>query len=501
MRPSRRPVANVLPALLVLAACAESSGPAPPSNPAASPDSIATGLLPAIVLEGEPTMPWAIEERMEHYHVPGVSVAVLEGGQIVWAQGWGVADRETGAPVTPETLFQAASISKPVSALAALSLVEDGVLSLDAPVNDYLTTWKVPDNAFTADSAVTLRGILTHSAGLTVWGFPGYRKDEPFSESQVLATNAQVLDGLGNTDSVRVYKVPGTSWQYSGGGYTVMEQMVEDVTGQPFDVVLRERVLEPAGMTHSTFAQPLPEARWPEAARGYRGTGDEVEGEWHTYPEQAAAGLWTTPSDLLTLSAHLLGILEGSVSDGVLSKAMLEAMLTPNHPGEEQFRAWGLGFGLDGTGDGATFGHGGANEGFRAQWTVYRNRDQGVAVMTNGDAGGALAGEIIRAVAAAYDWPGNRPELVRVRELDASALAAYAGTYHAEGADFVVTMTAGNGVLEGLAPGDETVVLHPDAETEDRFFSVESGMVIVFERNAAGRVTGFSTGGDRFVRR
>jgi len=495
---SRRPSLSLL--ALVLAACAPAEAP----DPGPTPEEIAAGLRPAVQFEGEAPLTFSLEERMAHYDVPGVSVAVLDGGEIAWARGWGVADTESGAEVTPATLFQAASISKPVAALAALSLVEEGALSLDAPVNDVLTSWKVPDNEFTADSAVTLRGLLTHSAGTTVWGFPGYRKDQPFSGERAVAENVQVLEGEGNTPAVRVYKVPGTSWQYSGGGYTVMEQVVEDVTGLPFEEAARLRVLDPAGMSHSTYQQPLPEARWPEAARGHRGDGAEVEGEWHTYPEQAAAGLWTTPSDLLTLSAHLLRILGGQETGGVVSQATLQAMLSPNHPGDSAFSNWGLGFGLQGEGDAARFGHGGSNEGFRAQWTVLGSRGQGAVVMTNGDRGGALATEILRSVAAAYGWPGDdfAPRVRARRVLGPEALAAYEGSYAMESRpERVITVRAGGGHLVVTVPGQGDFALHAAAEAEDEFFDPEDASVLRFVRDADGRVTAATNAtGSRFVR-
>lgn len=490
----------VLLAALSMGACAPSDVPAP----APTPEDVAAGLLPAVVFEGEAPQTFSVEERMAHYGVPGVSVAVLDGGTVAWARGWGVADGETGAPVTPETLFQAASISKPVAALAALSLVEEGGLDLDAPVNDFLRGWKVPDNEFTADSAVTLRGLLTHTAGLTVWGFPGYRKDEPFAPGQAVATNVQVLDGEGNTAPVRVYKVPGTSWQYSGGGYTVMEQMVEDVTRLPFEDAVRALVLDPAGMARSTYAQPLPEDRWAEAARAHQGSGAEVEGEWHTYPEQAAAGLWTTPSELLTLSAHLLAIRSGAVTDGVVSQEMLEAMLTAHRSGEEGFNDYGMGFGVEGEGEGARFGHGGSNAGFRAQWTVLANRGQGVVVMTNGDRGGSLAQEILRSVAAAYAWPvvDFQPRVRARRALAPEALAEFAGEYvMADRPDFVVTIRAGEGVLLVTVPGQGDSSVHPAVE-DDTFFDRNDGSELRFTRDDDGAIVGVGNdGGVRLVRR
>ncbi len=462
-----------------------------PGAPAAAvtPEAIAEGLRPAIAVEGEPPETYTLEERMAYHNVPGVSVAVLDGGEIAWARAWGIADTETGTPVTTETLFQAASISKPVAALAAMSLVEDGALALDGPINAHLTDWQVPDNEFTADSAVTLRGLLTHTAGLTVWGFPGYRKDQEFAPGRAVATNVEVLDGAGNTDPVRVYRTPGIGWQYSGGGYTVMEEAVENVTGRAFHEVMQERVLGPAGMEHSTYAQPLPEARWPEASRAHGGDGSEAPGEWHNYPEQAAAGLWTTPSDMLRLSAHLLAILDGREAEGVVSRETLEAMLIPHRADEEGFSDYGLGFGIEGEGDGVTFGHGGSNRGFRAIWTVFRHRGQGIMVMTNGDRGASLAGEIVRAAAVAYGWPRLGPEVRASRRLDAQVLAAYEGTYDLETQEgFSVSITPGDGAVVLDVPGQGTYSLRAEPDTDDAFFDPSDGTRAVFERDETGEV-------------
>jgi CubicO group peptidase (beta-lactamase class C family) len=460
---------------------------------------MASGLVPAVQLEGEPPTAWGLEERMEHYAVPGVSVAVLDGGRVVWARGYGTADGETGTPVSPGTLFQAASISKPVAAITALALVEAGEAELDAPVNEGLTSWTLPENEFTADSAVTLRHLLTHSAGTTVWGFPGYRKDRPWREGQPVPTNVQVLDGEGNTDSVRVYKVPGTSWQYSGGGYTVAEQMVEDVTGRPFADVARERVLEPAGMTRSTYAAPLPEARFDEVARGHQGDGAEVEGEWHTYPEQAAAGLWTTPSELLTLSAHLLGILDGSVADGVLRRETVEAMLAPHRGGAEGYNDWGLGFGLSGEDEPRTFSHGGSNAGFKSTWSTYRDRGQGIAVMTNGDRGSALAGEMVRAVGAVLGWEDRAPVLRSRITMDSIARDGISGEYEVPAADgLVVTLEATRDEVTIRIPGQGVETWY--AASPDTLFSLD-GAVLALTRDAEGRVTGGSLGGTEIRKR
>lgn len=507
---SHRPAAHrALPLLIpvaMLIGCGTPPDTAADAEPVPGAAEVAERLQPSIQIEGESPVLWSMEERLSHHEVPAVSVAVLEDGKLLWAQAWGVADTETGREATATTLFQAASMSKPVAALTALTLVDEGVVELDAPVNRYLTSWQLPDNQFTADSAVTLRGLMTHSAGTTVWGFPGYRKDEPFAAGQPLATNAEVLDGLGNTDSVRVFKVPGTSMRYSGGGYTILEQLVEDVTGLPFPEAAAARVLGPAGLTRSTYAQPLPDNRWAEAARGHSGDGSEVEGEWHTYPEQAAAGLWTTPTELAELSIHLLGILEGD-STGIMSPAMLQAAMTPHHAGDPAFENWGLGFALSGSGDTVRFGHGGANEGFRSDWVVYRGTGNGAVVMTNGDRGSALAQEVLRALADAYAWPDFQPEVRAVRAMDADALGGFAGAYTVEGQTgpdgepVVVEVVAGDGVLNASVPRQGTSTLYPAADEAERFFDAEDGTVIQFERDGDGNVVAAQQrNGPRLVR-
>ena len=334
-----------------------------------------------------------VQERSEFHRVPGASVTVLDQGGIAWAKGYGVMDAETGAPVTPETLFQAASISKPVAAMAALRLVEEGVLDLDAPVNEYLKSWKIPENEHTRETPVTLRHLLTHTGGLTVHGFPGYATDE------TVATTLEVLDGSGpaNTDPIRVDTQPGSTWRYSGGGYTVVQQLLEDVTGEAFPILMRRLVLDPAGMTSSSYEQPLAPPRQALAARAHNGDGEPVEGMWHIYPEMAAAGLWTNPTELARLALLVQTAYRGE-STQILSQEMTKRQLTPGQ-GD-----YGLGFRISEDGSEVRFSHGGSNHGFKAQFLAFVEDGRGVMVMTNGDGGGRLAAEVLEAVARLYGW-------------------------------------------------------------------------------------------------
>jgi CubicO group peptidase (beta-lactamase class C family) len=236
-------------------------------------------------------------DRMAHYRVPGVSIAVINDNRIEWAKGYGVLEAGTDAPVTPDTLFQTGSIGKPVVAAAALHLVEQGLIDLDADVNDYLVSWQVPENEFTAQEKVTLRRLLSHSAGMPHHDVRGYAVGE------AVPTLLQILDGAppANSPPIRVSHVPGTQALYSNAGYIVVRPLLEDVTGQRFPQIVRDAVLEPCGMNDSTLESPLPEELEAVAARGHRVNGALVRGRWHTYSEMSSGGsMWSTPSDWST---------------------------------------------------------------------------------------------------------------------------------------------------------------------------------------------------------
>lgn len=351
---------------------------------------------PSVIVKGEPASTTKLADRMAALHVPGVSIAFIHDGKVEWARGFGVT-RIGGPPVTPDTLFQAASISKPVAAMAVLHLAQTGKLDLDTDVNQYLKTWKLPQNGFTERAKVTVRELLTHTAGLTVHGFPGYASDAP------VPTLVQVLNGEkpANSEPIRVDTEPGTIWRYSGGGYVIAQQLVQDLTGQPFPKLMHDTVLGPIGMTRSTYEQPLPGNRLAEVATPYRGDGQPIPGGPHVYPEMAPAGLWTTPSDLARYAIEVQKSLAGA-SDKVLSVAMVRQMLTPGKNNQ------GLGPGVGGSGQHRYFTHGGANEGYRCNLMAY-NEGDGVVIMTNGDNGGQLASDLQRSVAHQYGWPDFQP--------------------------------------------------------------------------------------------
>lgn len=365
---------------------------------------------------GEAPLRLSLAELMKTFNVPGLSVAVIENYKIVDVKAYGVIGPGSSTPVTSKTLFQAGSISKPVAATGALALVEQGKLSLDEDVNKKLTTWKVPENDLTKTEKVTLRRIMSHTAGLTVHGFPGYDVDEP------RPTLVQIFNGEkpANTAPIRVDILPGTKSVYSGGGVTIEQQLMLDVTGRPFPALMRELVLDKIGMTDSSYEQPLPPARAAMTAWGAYADGKAVHGKWHIYPEMAAAGLWTNPTELAIFAIEIALSKRGKANH-ILSQKMTQEMLTP------VLDDVGLGFFFEKDNPGQ-FSHNGADEGFQALLTMNANTGNGIAMMADSDNGSSVMNQVLRRVAKEYTWNYKAPadtgeDLLIVSRLKGAAAA------------------------------------------------------------------------------
>ena len=448
---------------------------APDATLAARIVRVETGLLPPARIAGARSEPWTIAARMAFYKVPGVSIAVIDGGAIAWARGYGFARAGDPAPVTPDTLFQAASISKPVAAVAALTLVDAGSLKLDTDVNAALKTWKVPASPAAAGEPVTLRELLSHTAGLTVHGFAGYAAGAP------RPTLVQVLDGTppANSEPIRVDLKPGTKWRYAGGGYCVAQQLLLDVTGESFPALMRDRVLMPAGMNATTYEQPLPAPLAPRAAAGHGSDGQRLAGDAHVYPEMAAAGLWTTPGDLARFALAVQHAFAGEPS--LLSRTSAEQMLTPPLAGSD----YGLGIGVKGAGAELQLSHTGANEGFQCILTSYPRTGRGAVVMTNSDRGGVLAMEILRAIAREYSWPDYQVVEKNAVTLAPAVFDGFVGRYEREDTTLAV-FRSGSRYFMRLT-GQPRIEIFPQSDHE--FFLLDQPDLFVFERNATGSVT------------
>ena len=444
---------------------------------------IIDGLRPAVDIAGEAPKKLKLIKRMNDLHVPGVSIAVIHGGAVEWARGFGVA-AIGGSPVESETLFQAGSISKPVSAVAALALVQAGKLDLDADVNLALKSWKIPANPYTDEAKVTLRRLLNHSAGITVDGFPGYPADGP------VPSLVDVLDGTppANTAPIRVDTPPGKQFRYSGGGYTIMQQLLIDVAGKPFPDLLEETVLKPFGMTHSHFHQPLPPGDTSMSSTPYRVEGTPVPGGPHTYPELAAAGLWTTPTDLARFALALQNAWAGR-DTLVLSQSTASQMLTPG------LGDYGLGPIVRGSPPQRRFLHEGINDGFVNSMIAFESGD-GAVVMTNGIRGRQLAREIMASIAVEYHWPYGQPITRQRTTVSPQLLERLAGTYELSPA-FRIMISSKGDRLFAQSIGQPRFEIFPQSDRD--FFYTTIDAVITFDTDGqanAGQLTLHQNGAD-----
>ncbi|WP_025665624.1 serine hydrolase [Aquimarina megaterium] len=428
---------------------------------------VETNLSHPVYIKGDST--WTIEERMKHYGVPGVSIAVIKDYKIDWIKSYGITDKETKSPVTDQTLFQAGSISKPVAAYGALTLVEQGKIDLDKDVNTYLQSWKLPDSEFTKEKKVALKHLLNHSGGLTVHGFLGYSPDLP------VPTLVQVLNGESpaNSGAIFVDKTPEKSFRYSGGGYTVMQQMMIDVAQKPFPQLMNELVLQPLQMSNSTYDQPLQSEQLKMAATGYLPDGSMTKGKRHTYPEMAAAGLWTTAEDLAKFAVNIQQTLKGE-SKAALSQDMTTKMLTPF---VEDFS--GLGIFINKMEDEIYFGHGGWDEGFSSEMIAHKDKGYGVVVLTNSNHPDFIS-ELIRSVALSYSWDGFVPTYEKM-EMTTTQLEEISGRYRL-GNNNLINIYHANNQLFKKDMGAEPVALFKVSDST--YIGRENNQPIQFTTNA-----------------
>ncbi len=444
---------------------------------------VVNGLLPLVAEKSQFGRPAIIADRLKRYGVPGISIAVVDDGKVAWARGFGSLAIGGDTKVDIGTLFQAASNSKPVASVGALALVSRGKVSLDEPVNARLSSWKIPANNYSAERDVTLRHLLSHGAGMSVSGFRGYAVGEQ------LPSLLQILNGErpANSPPIVVNAPVGKEWRYSGGGYTVVQQLIADVSGEPFSTFMRETVLSPLGMTSSSFDSALSPAQQERTATGHYGGGQAVEGGHRIYPELAAAGLWSTPSDL---AKFVIGVQQahGGKSSAILRKSEAEELL------RKQMESEGLGFAVFEQRGNTMFAKDGINAGFDSRLMAYTTLGKGVVVMTNSNLSSGLIWEIIDSVAKVYGWPGY--EAHEQREYVPQApdyQRSLAGKYElGPGRAMSVTWLDGSLKLEIPSQGRTEI-----------FASISSGEYFIlgldfppfsFERDANGRTTAMLVG-------
>lgn len=399
-------------------------------------DRVENGLTSPILIQGETPQKYHLLKRMEEMKIPSVSIAVINEGKIEWLKAY-------GADV--HTPFQAGSVSKPVSAFAILSLVEQGILNLDEEVNQKLKSWKIPENEYTQSVKVTLRHLLSHSSGINMIGFDGYRNDEP------LPTLIQTLEGRvpANTLPHCVEFIPGSKMSYSGGGYNVAQLLVEDVTHQTFQEFMQNTLLEPLGMSNSTFAY-LPSKK--------------------IYPESAAAGLWTTPEDLAKWLIEIQNVL-------INGRKIVQEMVTP------QVGIHGLGPVISGEGETLELNHKGRTDDFTCEIVCFPYLKKGAVVMTNAGNTGAFVQEVLRSIACEYQWPSYAIKIKNTIEIPQATLEKYVGRYGwAEIPNDIYDLFIfrnGNELSLKIGHSENLSRLYPEAENQ--FFLTDLGYDVKFK--------------------
>lgn len=401
----------ILPFLMLFQSCIEKP------NEGSTTDlikKVETGLTTRVHITGDST--WSIEERMEHYGIPGASIAVIHEGKIAWAKGYGVMDKERNTPVTTQTLFQAAATSMPVTAYGALRLAESNDLSLDENINSYLKSWKVPENEFSQEAQVTIRNLLNHSAGIHPRGTGSYRQTEE------IPTLLEILNGTppASNEPITVNKVPGESVRFAYASYVPLQQLMLDVEDKDFPEIMRTYVLQPLAMDNSTYNQTLTTAQLEQAATGYLQDGSMVKNRRHLYPAMASNGLWTTAEDYAKFITHVQQ-----------SKALSALMGTPY---DVQDTGWsftlGLGFQLLNREGDIYFRHHGWNRGFYAEIAAHRDKGYGVVVLTN-TTFPEFNAEVMRAVARAYNWSNYVPVHQKL-DIDQTWVEEVTGRYQSD---------------------------------------------------------------------
>ena len=423
-------------------------------------NAVENGLTASVIFEGDPTPTYSIVDRMEKFPTPAISIAYAKDGEIVWADTY-------GDGIDTNTMFQAASMSKAVASAGIAAYAEANGISLDEDVDDLLPSVSLREIS-PEGAVISLRALLSHTAGATVGGFPGYAIGEP------IPSNLSVITGgeNANTPAVIFNPNPDAEFRYSGGGYQVAQAVIEAHSGEAFEKTMSDYVITPSGMKASTFVQKAPGTNEPGVAKAHDRTGSPIDGGWNVYPEHAAAGLWTTPSEYVNFVYALMNS-QGSNDGPALPSTVIAEVLTPVSEG------YGLGVGIEEVEGRTRWRHGGANRGYRCFFVAFPDTQEVFVMMTNSDNGSTVGNEIIRSASAVYGWPGNEAKTVTRADLDEGALAKFVGGYALPGStQAYATLATGDGVLIGTQTGGGEFTLVPLSES--RFIDPDDGQEITF---------------------
>jgi CubicO group peptidase (beta-lactamase class C family) len=429
---------------------------------------------------------WNILDRMKYYKVPGLSIAVIKDYKIDWAKGYGSADTTKNIKVMTETMFSAGSISKFVMAVTALKMVENRQIELEKPIDNYLTSWKIAENDFTKKTPITLRMLLSHSAGTSQSSYFG------FTPTQPLPSIVEILSGakISETRPVVVNSEPNARFQYSGGGSIIAQLALMDVSKKSFSDLTQELIFDKLGMTNSTFEQPIPGKFTDQSSWAYS-SASWFKGMPYVYPQQAAAGLYTTPTDLakffIDIQKSYLG--KGKILKQTTTKQMLSAQQNVSDGSyKEQI---GIGpFLIQRTDNndlnGVYFEFTGVNAGFLAYGIASVTNGNGAIIMLNsGDDVNGLGKEIRRAIAKTYDWTNFLPTEISPINLSDQELNQFVGRYRMSIDEVLYLRREKNYLVENINEGND-IYCFPVAKDTIVFtdYNIKAG----FKRNEKGEV-------------
>ncbi len=359
----------------------------------------------------------SITDKILEYNIPALSLAVIHQGKIEWADTYLNANFPEESKLDCASIFQAASLSKPVTVLAAMRMHATGAIDLDQNIQEYLKDYVLPPGKQTAENPVTLRNIFSHTSGITSGGYEGYSKDLP------LPSDIDILQGASGVNSppIEVVNPPNETLAYSGGAYTLAEVALQDIFANEFSDFMKEWILEPAGMKHSAFTQPLITSKPNQVVRGYTQSGTVLEGGWRNHPEQAAAGLWSNASDLAKFLLEIYNAYQGKSS--IFSQSVIKSML------EDERDGLVYGFIINRSNDDISLTHYGGNAGYRTGMTISLTTGNGLVYLIDSDNGGNLGNELLLSAAQVYEWPHFQQMEVQRTNVSSEVLKQLPGEY------------------------------------------------------------------------
>ncbi|MCA6075020.1 serine hydrolase domain-containing protein [Fulvivirga sedimenti] len=442
-----------------------------PDESVAGKEQLEQGIRRQVKFSGEPENFSSIPDKMKEYQIPALSLAIIKNGEIEWSDVYENEDFADEQTLDCTSIFQAASLSKPVTVMAAVRMYSAGEIDLDTNIQDYLKDFEIPEGKQRAENPVTFRNIFSHTSGINPGGYQGYNRSLP------MPTDMDILRGSEgvNTPAIEVTSTPNETLAYSGGAYTLAEVALQNIFNDEFSTIMKRWILDPAGMNHSEFTQPLPASDSNRVAKGYTFSGDMVEGGWRNHPEQAAAGLWSNSVDLAKFLIEIYKAYNGEVS--IFSQSEINSLLNDERNGHV------YGFIIDRSGDDISITHYGGNEGYRTGMTISLTSGNGLVYLTNSDNGGTLGNELLLSASQIYDWRHFSQTEVQRKQVDQKILKALPGNYRWNNQiDLSITFDANDGLISLIFPnGDEYELVPIDGDELD-FIHPGTGVTVSFSK-------------------